>query len=82
MAEQLSAVMKKVANRNVLERASKFTVTANILRRVGRALDEIEVDCAINQTAVILFGSVSQDDPEEFVARVQGAGALLFKSWL
>ena len=49
---QLSAMMNKVASRNILRGANKLVDTANSAQRVGRALDEInDDDCCIIQPA-------------------------------
>ena len=55
---QLSAIMNKVASRNILRGANKLVDMANSAQRVGRALDEINDDgCFITQPATIPIGT-------------------------
>ena len=55
---QLSAIMNKVASRNILRGANKLVDTANSAQRVGRALDEIHDDvCSIIQPATPPIGT-------------------------
>ena len=69
---QLSAIMNKVASRDILRGANKLVDTANSAQRVGRALYEInDDDCFITQPATIPIGtSGHQNDLAEVFENV------------